>query len=118
MNESNAEALARLKANLHEVAVLLRDAEHLSPEAQQELASLLDELRDELDPGTGNAEHAAQLAESLANLGRALHARQPQNLLDAARDGVQDALARFEGRAPVVAGIARRFMDALASLGI
>ncbi len=37
-----------IPARLHEVARLLRDAQHLDPEAQQSLANLADELANTL----------------------------------------------------------------------
>ena len=106
-----------IRANLLEVARLLRKADHLEPEAQSELADLVDELAGALDPAAPG-EQAAHLAESSAHLARALHDQHHPGLIEAARRRLEDAAARAEVHAPVATGVARRLIEALARLGI
>lgn len=101
-------------ARLRELAGLLRAADHLSPEAQQALADLVEELSGAL-PGTAAS---AQLAESAAHLAAALHEQKDPGLLERARQRLEEAALRAETEAPVATGVVRRLIDALANLGI
>ena len=106
-----------VRANLLEVARLLREAHHLDAAAQRELADLVDELAGVLDPAAPS-DQAAHLAETSAHLARALHDPHHPGLLAAAKARLEDAAARAEVNAPVATGVARRLIDALARLGI
>jgi hypothetical protein len=107
-----------IQAKLQEIAQLLREADHLEPEAQQALAGLLDEINRALDPAVLSSGETAHLAESVAQLGRALHQRHDTGLLAAARERLERAVVRAETTAPVAAGLVRRLLEAVANLGI
>jgi hypothetical protein len=107
-----------VQARLHAVAQLLRQAEHLTPQARRALAELVDELSDALSsPGAGAAE-TARLTESTAHLLEALGRRHDTGVLAAARDRVDEAIVAAETKAPVAAGLARRLVEALSNIGI
>ena len=65
-----------------------------------------------------SAAEAAHLSESTARLIEGLHGRHDEGVLAAARDRLEGAVVGAEARAPVVAGVARRLLEALANLGI
>jgi hypothetical protein len=111
------DAAAQIRANLLESARLLREAHHIDPEAQRTLADLVEELGEALDPSASSSDHTIHLAESSTHLVRALHQRH-EGLIASARQRLAAAAARAESDAPVATGIARRFIDALADLGI
>jgi hypothetical protein len=106
-----------LRSHLQELASLLRDAPHLEPEAQQELADLVAELSQALAGNLSSAE-ADHLAQNAVHMIQALHEQRDSDYLSAARDRLRDAAVRAELQAPVATGIARRIIDALANLGI
>jgi hypothetical protein len=58
------------------------------------------------------------LSESVAHLVDAVHARSDKGLLSAARDRVDKAIIAAEDASPVFAGLVRKLVDALSSLGI
>jgi hypothetical protein len=105
-------------ANLRSVAQLLREAPHLDPEAQQALADLVEELGQALVSESLPATEKAHLAESTAHLVDALRHGHDKGLLSEARDRLARAVVGAEVRAPLVAGVVRRLVDALANLGI
>ena len=115
---ASPETVLRIRAELHELAQLLRAAGHLEPDAQRTLADLLDELRDELDPAALHSDQAAHLAQTVAGLARALHEPQQTGPLVAMRDRLDDAVGRADAEAPVIVGVARRVLDALGNMGI
>jgi hypothetical protein len=47
-----------------------------------------------------------------------LHEQQGRGPLDQIRDRIDQAIGRAEAEAPVLAGVVRRFVDALANIGI
>ncbi len=106
---------AAAPARLQELARLLREARHLSPEARQELASLLAELGNALGSSPAETSH---LAASAAHLAETLHHQRETGPLTAARDRLRDSALRAETEAPVATSIALRLIDALANLGI
>ena len=108
----------QVQANLHELAQVLREADHLEPEAQDALADLVDELSKALTPATIGSSETAHLANSAASLARALHHEHNPTLLSAAKERLEKAALRAEAQAPVATGIARRLLDTLADLGI
>jgi hypothetical protein len=107
-----------LETKLHSIAQLLRQADHLSPDAQKALAEIVEELGKALHSVPVSSEETKSLADSTAHLVRALHQRQNQGLLAAARDRMKHAITRVEYQAPFAAQIAGRLLDTLASFGI
>lgn len=103
---------------LRQLAQLLREAHHLDPEAQQSIADILDELSGALGPGSVSSADHAHLAESAAHLVEALHQQKDPGFLASARRRLEAAALRTESEAPVVTGIVRRLIDALANVGI
>ena len=116
--QSGQPAPSEVHASLHQLAQLLREARHLGPEAQQELARLVDELGAALEPSAASSGEMGHLADSVTHLTRAL--RQPRNkgLLAAAKARLEDAAVRIEEEAPLAVGIIQRLTDTLANLGI
>jgi hypothetical protein len=106
-----------VRAKLQELTGLLRDADHLEPETQEELADLLDELSRALDPAVSSIE-GTRLAANAAHLVQALHDQQDTTLLTAARERLRKAAIRADAEAPMVSGIVRRLIDTLSNLGI
>lgn len=109
---------ARTGANLHDVAKLLREADHLGPETQQVLAELVDELASALAATRPSSPEAEHLAGTTVHLLEALHKRQDKGMLAAARARLEDALNRAEAKAPIPVNLAWRLLDALANIGI
>jgi hypothetical protein len=105
-------------ADLHQVAGLLRQAQHLGPEEQQILAEVVDELARALESPQAPAPELMRLADSTTHLLQALHERHDTGLLASARMRVEEALERAEVRAPFVVGLVRRLVDMLAATGI
>jgi hypothetical protein len=108
----------RINDDLHDLARVLREAPPLGQDAQRALAVLIDELGNAVGSTQVPPAEVTHLAESTAQFVRALHRRHEPGGLTAARDRFEQAVLRVESRAPVVAGLARRALDALASLGI
>ncbi len=106
-----------VQERLQELARLLRQTGHLSPGVQKELADLLDEMAGELAsaPASPQAEH---LADTAASLARELHEQGASGPIDAAKQRVVEAAARAETNAPVATGLAMRFVELLAEIGI
>lgn len=103
---------------LHAIAQLLRESEHLEPDAQQALAELLDELGNALTSPSEAGAEAAHLTETTAQLVQALHAGEEPRKVATARSRLQEAILRAEAKAPVAAGIANRLIDTLSNIGI
>ncbi len=117
-NVPDAQSMAQMRADLHEMARLLREGGHLEPQAQRSLAGLLEELGSELDSAAVPSQHTAHLAETISHVARSLHEKRQPTLIAAARDRLQEAATWAEAEAPVATGIVRRFIDVLASIGI
>jgi hypothetical protein len=107
-----------VQARLQELARVLRQANHLEPEAQQAVANLLAELSRALHPEMLTTAETAQLVESTAGLAEALHQGQAPGPLQAARQRLEKAVLRAEAKAPLLTSIVGRLLDALASIGI
>jgi hypothetical protein len=116
--QPNSPSRAEVEASLEEVSRLLGEAHHLGPEAQETLAGLVEELSRALDTGTMTAAELAHVRESTAHLAEALRQHQDEGLLARAVERLEEAVVGVESRAPVVAGVVRRLIDALANLGI
>jgi hypothetical protein len=108
----------QMQASFHDLAQMLRAADHLEPEVQEALADLLEEMSNALPPTVAARSETAHLASSAASLARALHQPHSPNLLSAAKQRLEQAALRAEAQAPVATGIARRLLDTLADLGI
>jgi len=115
---SNPAIPPEVQASLLAVSNLLREPHHLGPDAQRTLADLIDELGRALTSSQASPEELRHLADSTAKLVEAVHHRRDEGVLAAARDRLEEAVIGAEARAPVVAGIARRLLDALSNLGI
>lgn len=105
-------------ANLRQLAASLREASHLTPEAQTALASLLDEIGRELSTTGLSCEKTACLAEAVSDVARALDEQHSVECFDSARGRLREAAMTAETEAPVATSLAYRFMDTLASIGI
>jgi hypothetical protein len=114
----NSPGASAILANLHTVASLLREAEHLGPEEQQILAEVVDELARALESPQAASPELVRLAESTTQLLQALHQRHDTGLLKAAKRRVEEALSNAEARAPFLAGLVRRLVEMLAATGI
>jgi selenophosphate synthetase-related protein len=103
--------------HIEELANRLRQAEHLDPEARAEAADLMGDLAAALDqPETSTqAEH---LAQRTAQLVQAVKDQHEPGLIAAARERVEEAVARAESEAPVATDIVLQLIDVLVSLGI
>ncbi len=115
---SDLPADANLETKLHSIAQLLRQTDHLDPEAQKALAEIVDELGKALRSVPVSSEDAKSLADSTAHLVRAVHQKHDRVLVTAAQGRMRQAITRVENQAPFVAQIAGRLLDTLASLGI
>lgn len=98
-----------------ELARGLREADHLEPEARGEAADLLGALAEVLDKPSA---HAEDLAQSTAQLVRAVKDQHEPGLIEAAWDRVETAVARAETKAPAATDIVLRLIDVLAGIGI
>ena len=84
------------------------------PQLQQHL----DELRAELDRLPADAPGRARLQELVARIDAQLDDQRDSEPQESFRDGISEAAAEFEVEHPRAAGLLRRFVDALSSLGI
>jgi hypothetical protein len=107
-----------VQTRLQEVAGLLRKSRTLDAEAQRTLAELVEELSTLLAAGNVPPAEVARLAESTVHLAESLHHPHDRGLLGNARDRLDGAVIDAEAHAPVAVGLARRFLDALANIGI
>lgn len=115
---SGTPAAGGVQNSLHTIAEILRDPRPLSREVRGVLADLVDELGRVLGTAAVPPAEVAHLAESTAQLARAVHVQEPPGLLAAARDRVEAAIFATESKAPLTAGLARRLLDTLADIGI
>jgi len=107
-----------VQASLHTIAEILRDPRPLSHEVRDVLADLVDELGRMLTQATVPPAEVAHLAETTALLARAVHRQEAPGLLATARDRVEAAMLAAQSQSPLMAGLARRLLDALANIGI
>jgi Domain of unknown function (DUF4404) len=103
--------------DIEELARRLGGVEHLEPEARAALAGLLRKLAAELDHAEPSAQKE-QLAESAAQLVRAVKDQHEPGLVEAARERLEEAVARAEAKAPVATDLVLQLIDVLAGLGI
>lgn len=107
-----------VRKQLHSISEMLRQGDHLDDAAQKQVADLVEELSRALNATTVPSAEVAHLAESAANLARAIHERHDPGLLGAARERVDRAITAAEAESPMLAGLVRQFTELLASLGI
>ena len=108
---------AEVQASLRVIARVLRAAPHLAPETRLALAELLEELAGTLGSALPPAE-VAHLTDRAAQLLQALQRPHDEGVLAAARERLDDAVVRAEMQAPLLTGVIRRLLDALAQIGI
>ena len=99
---------------LRETALLVREAEHLTPVQQRALAEAAERLADALKD-TSPAE-AAQLGEAASALMDAVNRR--HSSLEMTRERLEEAINAAQTQAPTATALASQLIDALASLGI
>jgi hypothetical protein len=111
-------AQEQLRTNLAALAHLLRTTRQLGPEAQEELAEIVDELGRTITSGPAASAETANLAASAAHLVDALCQKKDSGILSEARNRVENAIVAAEARAPFAAGLAQRLVDVLTDIGI
>jgi hypothetical protein len=104
-------------SGIDELARRLGGVEHLDPQARATLAGLLRRLAAELDQAKPSSQEE-HLAESAAQLVRAVQDQHEPGLIAAARERVEGAVARAEATAPVATDLVIQLIDTLAHLGI
>jgi hypothetical protein len=116
--EPKPPSVEEIRAQLHQVAKMVRESRTIAPESQRVLAELVDELGTALQGTDVPPAEVARLAESTAHVADALHQQHDEGVLVRARDRLEEALLRAEASSPVAVGLARRLLDMLASIGI
>jgi len=116
--ESSGPSVSDIQARLHEVAGMVRDSNTIDPESRRVLAELVEDLSEALQSASVPAADAAHLAESTAHVADSLHHQHDRGLLANTRERLEEAMLEAESRSPVVVGLARRLLDALANIGI
>ncbi|HLW67127.1 MAG TPA: DUF4404 family protein [Gemmataceae bacterium] len=116
--EPNAETTQTVQERIRELARLLRHSQSLSPPVQTALAELLDELSGTLRESEAPPAEVTHLAESATHLAQALHEQHDEGLVAKAGERLRLAMLQAEEHAPTAVGLARRVVDALASIGI
>ena len=104
-------------SDIEELARRLGGVEHLDPTSRAKLAGLLRDLAAELDRGEPSPQEE-HLAETAAQLVRAVQDRHEPGLIEAARERLEQAVARAEAKAPVATDLVLQLIDTLAHLGI
>jgi hypothetical protein len=110
------EPTKELRSALQRLAQALRDAHHLGPEAQRQLAGLVEEMGRTLDAETPSAEELHHLSDGAARLAQAVQKRD-QGMLASARGRLDAAAAEAEAQSFAV-GLALRLAETLANIGI
>lgn len=100
------------------IAQRLRQADSLGPETRRDLATLMEELAETLPPSMSPA-LVQQLSETSEHLAEALHKRLEADvgLLSTVRQRWEETAGQVESRAPVLAGVLQRLVEALAGIG-
>ncbi len=106
-----------VESNLHDLAQLLRRAEHLEPKVQLALAEIVEELGQALHSSPVPTQELIPLAQSTTELIEALHQKH-QTVFSTAREKLKHSILQVENRAPFVAQLAGRLLDTLGSSGI
>jgi hypothetical protein len=111
-------AATTVREHLRTIAQLLREEPQLSPETQQLLAELADELSRALESEAAPPAELNDIAMHVAQLVRAAHRGEQAGLVARLRNRLDTAAAGLESRSPLIAGLTRRLIDALTELGI
>ena len=117
-NQEPTPAVPDLKARLHDVASMLRRPGSLDPASQGALAELVDELSKVLERSRVPTAEITTLAESTAHLAESLHQKHDLGIVGKSRERLELAMTNAETHAPLLVGVARRLLDALANIGI
>jgi hypothetical protein len=115
---SDTPAVPEIQVRLQEVARLLRQTGSIDAESKRVLAELVDELSKALTTATVPPAEVTQLAESTVHLAEALHHQQQREVPISVRERLQRAVVNAEAHSPLLVGLARRVLDALADIGI
>ncbi len=115
---SQPPALPALLARLEEVAALLRQPGALDHETKEALADLVTELSQAIKTSGVPGPALVDLAHNTAGLAESLHQETNPGLLGGARNRLADAVLEIDVHHPVMAGVLRRLLDALANIGI
>jgi hypothetical protein len=102
---------------IEDLARRVREAEHLEPGTREQVADLLGNLAAELDQAEPSA-HKELLAQTTTQLVQAVHDRHEPGLIEAARERLEEVVARAETKAPVTTDLVIQLIDLLANLGI
>jgi hypothetical protein len=100
------------------VANILHGADRLSPQVQELLAELVEELSETLNSGSVPSEELAHLTECATQLVQAAKQPREKKRAVAARDRLENALVKIDAQFPTVAAIGRKLVDTLVDLGI
>jgi hypothetical protein len=103
--------------DIEEIASRLRETEHLEPDARAQAADLLDKLAEEIDQAEPSA-HKEHLAQTTADLMRAVKDQHDPGVIVAARERLEEAVAKAEAHAPLATDVVLELIDLLARLGI
>ena len=117
-SKENQAAAVKVQDHLHTIARLLRDVRHLSPEAQDLLAELVDELGKALESNEVPPAELNRLAEQVTALLRAAKPGADEGLLAQIQHRLDQAATALESRAPLLTGLTRRLIETLSDLGI
>jgi hypothetical protein len=111
-------SVSELQDRLRGVAQTLRQSSTIDEDSRQALAELVEELNKALQAQSVPPAEVSRLAESTAHLAESLHHPKARGLLGTAREGLERAAFEAESHAPLLVGLARRVVDALAGIGI
>ena len=95
----------------------IREAEHLEPGTRDQVADLLGNLAVELNQAEPWRTKEL-LAQTTTQLEEAVRDRHEPGLMDAARERMEEVVARAETKAPVTTDLVLHLIDLLANLGI
>ncbi len=109
---------AEIRARLEEAARLVRQSKRLDTDSRQILAELVEELSATLRTAQLSPTELSHLESTTTNLAKVLHHEPTEGALHSVQEGFEQVIVTLEARAPLVAGLARRMLDALANLGI
>jgi hypothetical protein len=117
-NDEPSPAAKAVQDQLFALARLLRAVPRLPVETQALLAEILEELGNDLSSSDVPPAEVTHLSESVARLVDVVRAKSDKGLLNAAWESVDKAIIAAEDTSPVFAGLVRKLVDALSSLGI
>src|SRR5262245_13220335 len=86
----------KVQAELREIAALLRQASHLDPATQKNLADVVEELSRAIKPDALPSAETIHLAQTLAQLARSLHAKEERSRLTSVAVRLRAAVAKVE----------------------